>query len=333
MTTRLYAKQAHGGFFLPTSESGVYYLHTSDVDPDIVWFTDRPDRDAGTEPWWWFVVSVWDAVFEDQEPAGGIGYRLEDGVWEVIPARFLDSGYNVQGGAMWKVRLDTVPPSDPLTGVTVYVDDKGADETAEGHTGVYLYAAADASFSSTDTAGPHRLVLAWGLDELILVETPPGDGNALERADHFVEHTWPRYFADVPPNAVITIEGPDGSLNPVVAALSEPEWDAATSTLTFFAEVLLGDPAAASGPATLFIDDWDDHEDTTIYQVVMNHEEQYSIWPADREVPLGWNPVGFQGTKRECLDYIEEVWTDMRPLSLRKKMEEMERQRQEAEAA
>lgn len=58
------------------------------------------------------------------------------------------------------------------------------------------------------------------------------------------------------------------------------------------------------------------------YTVVVNHEEQYSIWPADRELPLGWRAVGKEGTRQECLDYIEEVWTDMRPLSLRKKMEE-----------
>lgn len=69
---------------------------------------------------------------------------------------------------------------------------------------------------------------------------------------------------------------------------------------------------------------WED-EDDTIYAVVINHEEQYSIWPNHRELPLGWNTVGKTGTKRECLDYIEEVWTDMRPLSLRKKMEEMEK--------
>jgi len=63
-------------------------------------------------------------------------------------------------------------------------------------------------------------------------------------------------------------------------------------------------------------------DDTTIYNVVVNHEEQYSIWAADRENPLGWNNAGKQGTKQDCLAYIEEVWTDMRPLSLRKKMEE-----------
>jgi MbtH protein len=66
----------------------------------------------------------------------------------------------------------------------------------------------------------------------------------------------------------------------------------------------------------------DDDEDTTVYKVVINHEEQYSIWPADRENALGWNDVGVSGQKQECLDHIEEVWTDMRPLSLRKKMEE-----------
>ena len=73
----------------------------------------------------------------------------------------------------------------------------------------------------------------------------------------------------------------------------------------------------------------DEREDTTIYVVVMNDEEQYSIWPLDREIPLGWKDAGFHGPKAECLKHIEEVWTDMRPLSLRKKMEEMERQMRE----
>lgn len=68
----------------------------------------------------------------------------------------------------------------------------------------------------------------------------------------------------------------------------------------------------------------EEQEDTTVYKVVVNHEEQYSIWPAYRDLPLGWRAVGKEGLKDECLDYIEEVWTDMRPLSLRKKMEEME---------
>jgi uncharacterized protein YbdZ (MbtH family) len=66
-----------------------------------------------------------------------------------------------------------------------------------------------------------------------------------------------------------------------------------------------------------------DMEDTTIYKVVVNHEEQYSIWPEYMANPLGWNDVGKVGRKAECLAYIKEVWTDMRPLSLRKKMEEI----------
>jgi MbtH protein len=62
-------------------------------------------------------------------------------------------------------------------------------------------------------------------------------------------------------------------------------------------------------------------DDNRIYKAVLNHEEQYSIWPADRENPLGWRDAGKTGTKQECLSFIEEVWTDMRPLSLRKHME------------
>ena len=69
----------------------------------------------------------------------------------------------------------------------------------------------------------------------------------------------------------------------------------------------------------------DDQEDLTTYKVVLNHEEQYSIWPADRDNAPGWRDAGVQGTKVECLAYIEKVWTDMRPLSLRRRMEETER--------
>jgi MbtH protein len=65
----------------------------------------------------------------------------------------------------------------------------------------------------------------------------------------------------------------------------------------------------------------DEQEDTRTYKVVVNHEEQYSIWPTDRENPLGWNDGGHSGSKQECLNYIEQVWTDMRPLSLRKQMD------------
>jgi len=65
----------------------------------------------------------------------------------------------------------------------------------------------------------------------------------------------------------------------------------------------------------------DEREDDTIYKVVVNDEEQYSIWRAERENPLGWRDAGKSGPKVECLAYIKEVWTDMRPLSLRRKME------------
>ena len=66
----------------------------------------------------------------------------------------------------------------------------------------------------------------------------------------------------------------------------------------------------------------DEQEDDTIYKVVVNHEEQYSIWPAHREIPNGWRDAGKSGLKAECLAHIKDVWTDMRPLSLRKHMEQ-----------
>ncbi|QBR71366.1 MbtH family protein [Beijerinckiaceae bacterium] len=69
---------------------------------------------------------------------------------------------------------------------------------------------------------------------------------------------------------------------------------------------------------------WEEDENA-IYKVVVNHEEQYSIWPDYKELPDGWRAVGKAGPKPDCLSYIKEVWTDMRPLSLRKQMAEAER--------
>lgn len=66
----------------------------------------------------------------------------------------------------------------------------------------------------------------------------------------------------------------------------------------------------------------DDDDDDQLVKVVVNHEEQYSIWPLHRDNPAGWRDEGKSGTKAECLAYIDEVWTDMRPLSLRRQMEQ-----------
>lgn len=65
-----------------------------------------------------------------------------------------------------------------------------------------------------------------------------------------------------------------------------------------------------------------EQKDDLLYRVVVNHEEQYSILPAYQDNPRGWRNDGKTGTKQDCLAYIKEVWTDMRPLSLRKKMQE-----------
>jgi MbtH protein len=66
----------------------------------------------------------------------------------------------------------------------------------------------------------------------------------------------------------------------------------------------------------------DAQEDTRTYIVLVNHEEQYSLWLADREIPPGWSAVGKPGSREECLAYVQEVWTDMTPKSLRKQTQE-----------
>ena len=61
-------------------------------------------------------------------------------------------------------------------------------------------------------------------------------------------------------------------------------------------------------------------DESMTFHVVRNDEEQYSIWPATKSVPSGWQKTGFSGTKAECLAHIDATWTDMRPLSLQKSM-------------
>jgi MbtH protein len=73
-------------------------------------------------------------------------------------------------------------------------------------------------------------------------------------------------------------------------------------------------------------------DDNTVFDVVVNDEEQYSIWPTFKPMPAGWRTAGKQGKKADCLAYIDEVWTDMRPLSLRKAMEAEQAKAAESQA-
>ncbi|MFC1444080.1 MbtH family NRPS accessory protein [Streptacidiphilus sp. N1-10] len=66
----------------------------------------------------------------------------------------------------------------------------------------------------------------------------------------------------------------------------------------------------------------EEREDTRVYRVVLNDEEQFSIWDAERDLPAGWYAEGTEGSKQDCLDRIEQVWTDMRPAGLRRRMEQ-----------
>lgn len=61
-------------------------------------------------------------------------------------------------------------------------------------------------------------------------------------------------------------------------------------------------------------------DDEGVFQVLVNDEEQYSLWPADKEVPAGWRGDGMKGSREECMRHVDEVWMDMRPRSLRERM-------------
>jgi MbtH protein len=76
-------------------------------------------------------------------------------------------------------------------------------------------------------------------------------------------------------------------------------------------------PELSIREANMFVSDEDD---TRTYRVVVNHEEQYSIWPTDRDTPAGWRDAGKSGSRTECLAHIKDVWTDMRPLSVRESL-------------
>lgn len=70
-----------------------------------------------------------------------------------------------------------------------------------------------------------------------------------------------------------------------------------------------------------------DQEDPRTYRVVVNGEDQYSIWPADRDMPHGWRDTRYIGKKTQCLEYIKQIWTDMRPKSLRETTKAMQQHR------
>jgi MbtH protein len=71
----------------------------------------------------------------------------------------------------------------------------------------------------------------------------------------------------------------------------------------------------------LIVADTGESRNETVYKVLVNEEKQYSLWRADKDIPAGWKDEGTSGSKEECLAHIEEVWIDMRPLSLRKRMQ------------
>jgi MbtH protein len=325
LTTRLHVMKGDQGAFSEAGDGNVRTLTITTIAEDVIWFTDRPLRIVGTETVDAFLANTWPSVLAGEHPVGAVSYRDADGYWNMAPVEIL--GFNAgqqEDTISWLVRMDSDPGTGPVDNVHLYLDDRGASETEEGSSAVFLHGAAQVSLEPGAKSNEYTLRLSYPYPAVTVINTHEDLDWQVKSLDAFIEDVWIDDFADNPPNAAIQIAAPDGTTHIVVAVLSAPEYDPSTDELTYAATLLMGDGAVEPGPGVLFIDDWSDPEweDTTIYGVVMNHEEQYSIWPADRELPLGWEWTGFTGTKTECLDYIEEIWTDMRPLSLRQKMRE-----------
>lgn len=329
--TRLYVVTAGAGQFAATAESGVYTLTTQRVSDQVTWFADLPLRTTGTLRLAAFMAEIWPTYFTHYHPTASVGVRSADGVWSILPAQAQRATYAAASDTLtWTLRLEGAPELGPQTGVVVYLDDEGArGKGLAGYADSYVFshAAAQGRFEPLAGSSDYVLTLTHPLPGLLMTTVAPQYASALVPVDDFVQRVWPDGFAQQSPNAAVTLEAPDGRVVTHTVTLSEPRWDAASDTLRFRARPLGGALPAFGGPAMLYIDSYEDREDKRIYTVIVNHEEQYTTWPAHRELPLLWKSTGFSGLKSSCLEYIRDIWTDLRPLSLRKKMEEMERER------
>jgi MbtH protein len=324
--TKLFVIEASDAQFVATADEGVYRLTTRQPADTIAWFNDRPYLATGYEPLNQFLKVIWPRYFEAYSPSAALALRTASGDWRLASAQVLALEQDRDSLVLnWTLKMDTTVDFAALDKVLIYLDNEGALLAAnESHT--FLHAAAQGHFTPLASANDYQLQLHYPLDTLLMLAVTPHYHAQLVTNSLFVDSFWPASFSDAPPNAAVTLQAEDGSLSTAIVTLSQPQWDINSQQLTYHARALSGEVPSFKGAALIFIDAWDEQEDRTIYTVVVNHEEQYSIWPAERELPLGWRSAGFSGQKQACLDYIERVWTDMRPLSLRKKMEEMAKQ-------
>lgn len=323
--TKLYVLEANEAELNTAPGTNTYQLKTAQHQDPMVWFHDRPGRDTGTENLLRFTQQTWPKYFKPYPPNIGLAYRDANGDWFIAPAKVLSLEANALSTQLtWTLQTDSMLESGVLQQAILYLDNEGGLLKADqSHT--FLQAAARGQLQST--ASGYRLSLSYPLDEILMLPVTPNNDFSVITTDFWVNDIWPKNFQTTPPNASVTLQTDDNRLHTLLVTLSNPQWDADRQTLTYGAEILRGNVPETAGTVLVYIDTYfdEDKRDTRTYKVLVNREAQYSIWLADRESPIGWQDAGFQGSKVECLDYIDDVWTDMRPLSLRKKMDEMER--------
>ncbi|HEY8581336.1 MAG TPA: MbtH family NRPS accessory protein [Capillimicrobium sp.] len=237
----------------------------------------------------------------------------------------------------WKVgrRAAAVASAACLASLAAAPGATGAAGSGDGPTWLWVQQAESGTFTR-DSQG-WKLTLTGAQDDLVAFSDRPDRLARAERLSGFLAE-WDLRFGHSDPNAAIVVPSAGRRGDVLVVTLSEPTVRSRDADeLVYRATVVPLGTARRLNPTdervadtdlprsfddpVLFIDSGPEREDSTIYTAVKNDEDQYSLWLADRELPLGWEAVGRPGSKDEVLAWIEEVWVDMRPRSLRERME------------
>lgn len=324
---RLYVAESGSGELRSVPQADTYELLTEQHTDDLLWFDDRPGRDSGSVTMADFVNRIWPEYFRGYRPNVALAIKDVNGDWSIAWGQINELRQDAASERLsWTITTDHQLETGALQKVILYLDNEGALIPRNQDHVFFQAAAAGELIRSGDE---FQLKLSKPLDNLLMLPLTSVEHFSLITMDFWLETIWPESFVQSLPNAAVTIEA-DGELHSAAVTLSHPEWDQVTQSLTYRAQFMHGSVPQAAGPVFVYIDSYyygysdERYALNDEYKVIINNEGYYTIFPASLENYLGWRDAGFYGKMSECLDYIQEVWVDMRPISLRKKILELE---------
>lgn len=324
---RLYVAESGSGELRILPEADTYELLTAQHDDHLLWFDDRPGRDSGSVTITDFVDRIWPAYFRGYRPNVALAIKDVNGDWSIAWGQINELRQDAASERLsWTITTDHQLETGALQKVILYLDNEGA-LIPRNQDHVFFQAAASGEWIRS--GDELVLKLSSPLDHLLMLPLTSVEHFSLIDMDFWLETIWPDSFVKSLPNAAVTVES-GGELHSAAVTLSHPEWAQATQSLTYRAQFMHGSVPQTAGPVFVYIDSYyyDPNDESygikDEYKVIINEEGYYKVFPASLENSLGWEDAGFYGNLSECLDYIGEVWVDMRPISLRKKMLEFE---------